>query len=103
MVTKKTKVVSSNLFVRAREISDLVPRITSALRSFPIFLNLDFPQLLDTQGKMLRFCINVQKKFIKIPKWAVRITLFLGFHHIHFSFRRYWFLASDVIIVLELD
>ena len=59
MVTEKTKVVSSNLFVRAREISDLVPRITSALRSFPIFLNLDFPQLLDTQGKMLKFRKNV--------------------------------------------
>ena len=66
MVTKKTKVVSSNLFVRAREISDLVPRITSALRSFPIFLNLDFPQLLDTQGKILKFRIIVQKDLTKL-------------------------------------
>ena len=45
MVTKKTQVVFSNLFVLAREISDLIPRRASALRSFPIFLNLDFPKL----------------------------------------------------------
>ena len=47
MVTKKTQVVSSNLFVLAREISDLISRITSTLRGFPIFLNLGFPQLFD--------------------------------------------------------
>ena len=61
MITKLTQVASSNLFVLPREISDLLPQITSTLRSFPIFLNLDFPQLLDTYGKMLKFCINVQK------------------------------------------
>ena len=66
MVTKKTQLVSSNLVVLAREISDLVPRITSALKSFSIFLNLDFPQLLDTQGKMLRFHIIVQKDSAKL-------------------------------------
>ena len=65
MVTKKTQVVFSNLFVLAQEISDLIPRIASALRSFPIFLNLDFPQLLDIQGKMLKFRINVQKDLTK--------------------------------------
>ena len=47
MVTKKIQVVSSNLFVFAREISDFIPWITSALRGFPIFLNLGFPQLFD--------------------------------------------------------
>ena len=63
MVTKKTQVVFSNLFVLVREISDLIPRIA---RSFPIFLNLDFPQLLDSQGKMLKFRINVQKDLSKL-------------------------------------
>ena len=66
MVTKTTQIVSSNLFVPAREISDLSPRITSALRSFPIFLNIDFPQLLDIQEKMLKFHINVQKDLTKL-------------------------------------
>ena len=47
MVTKRTQVVSSNLFVLAREISDLIPRITSTLRSFTVFFNLDFPELFD--------------------------------------------------------
>ena len=61
MITKKTQVASSNLSLLPREISDLLPRITSTLRSFPIFLNLDFQQLLDTQGKIMEFCINVQK------------------------------------------
>ena len=51
MVTKVTQIVPSNLFVPAREISDLLP----------IFLNIDFPQLLDIQEKMLKFHINVQK------------------------------------------
>ena len=103
MVTKVTQIVSFNLFVPAREISDLIPRITSALRSFPIFLNIDFPQLLDIQEKMLKFHINVQKRFKKTPEWAVRLTLLLGYHHIHFSFRQYWFLSLDVIIVFEID
>ena len=66
MVTKKTQVVFSNLFVLVREISDLIHRIASALRSFTIFLNLDFSQLLDSQGKMLKFRINVQKDLTKL-------------------------------------
>ena len=67
MVTKKTQVViSSNLFALAQQISDLIPRIVGALRSFPIFLNLDFPQLLDSQGKVLKFRINVQREIAKI-------------------------------------
>ena len=53
MGTKKTQAVSSKLLVLAREISDFMPMITSAFRSFPSFFNLDFPHLLDTQGKML--------------------------------------------------
>ena len=76
MVTQKTQVVSSNLFVLAREISDLIPRITSALRSFPIYLNLDFSQLLDTQGKMLKFRINAQKDLAKL----LNVLLDLPFH-----------------------
>ena len=56
MVTKVTQIVPSNLFVPAREISDLLP----------IFLNIDFPQLLDIQEKMLKFHINVQKDLTKL-------------------------------------
>ena len=63
MVTKKTQVVSSTSFVLAREISDLISRITS----FPIFLNLDFPQLFNTQEKMLKLRINIQKHLMKLP------------------------------------
>ena len=66
MVTRKTQVISSNFFALAREISDLVLRISSALRSFPIFLILDFLRLLDAHGKVLKFCINVQKDLAKL-------------------------------------
>ena len=62
MVAKKTQVVSSTSFVLAREISGLISRITS----FPIFLNLDFPQPFNTQGKMLKFRINIQKHLTKL-------------------------------------
>ena len=68
MVAKKTQVVSSNLFVLAREISDLIPKIISALRSFPIFLNLDFSQLLDRyQGKDVEILYQCTKRFNKTP------------------------------------
>ena len=83
MVTKKTQVVSSNLFVLAQEISDLFLRISNVLRSFPVFLRLDFPQLLDTQGKILKFCDT--KRFNKTPERAVRFTLLLDYHHVPFS------------------
>ena len=83
MVTKKTKVVSSNLFVLAQEISDLFLRISNVLRRFPVFLSLDLPQLLDTQGQMLKFCDT--KRFNRTPEWTVRFTILLGYHHIPFS------------------
>ena len=83
MVTKKTQVVSSNLFVLAQEISDLFLRISNVLRRFPVFLSLDLPQLLDTQGQMLKFCDT--KRFNKTPEWTVRFTILLGYHHIPFS------------------
>ena len=66
MVIKKTQVISSNFFVLAREISDIVPRISSVLRRLLIFLTLDFPQLLGAQGEMLKFRINVQKDLIEL-------------------------------------
>ena len=83
MVTKKTQVVSSNLFVLAQEISDLFLRISNVLRRFPVFLSLDLPQLLDTQGQMLKFCDT--KRFNRTPEWTVRFTILLGYHHIPFS------------------
>ena len=83
MITKKTQAVSSNLFVLAQEISDLFLRISNFLRSSQIFLSLDFPQLLDIQGKMLKFCNT--KRFNKTPEWTVRFTILLGYHHIPFS------------------
>ena len=110
MVTKKTQVVSSNLIALAREISDLIPRTARALRNFPIFLNLDFPQLLDSQRNMLKFLINVEKDLTKLLNGLLNLcrsylilTLLLGSHHIHFSFRRYWFLVLDAIIAFETD
>ena len=68
MVTNKTQVISSNFFVLALKISDLVPRISSALRRFPVFLCFfsDFPRLLDAQRKVLKLCINVQKNLTKL-------------------------------------
>ena len=74
MVTKKTQVVFSNLFVLAREISDLIPGITSALRSFPIFFNLDFPQLFDRYPrKDVEISYQCTKRFNKTPDWAINL------------------------------
>ena len=65
MVAKKTQVVSSNLFVLAREISDRIPKI---IRSFPIFLNLDFSQLLDRYpGENVEILYQCIKRFNKTP------------------------------------
>ena len=88
MVTKKTQVISSNFFALVREISDLVSRISSALRSFPIFFSIDFLRLLDAERKGVEISYHCTKRFNKIPKWAVRFTFLLGYHDIHFSFLR---------------
>ena len=82
MVTKKTQVVSFNLFVLGWEISDLVPTINSTLKCFIILLNLDFPQLLNTQGKVLRFRINVKKDLTKL----LNKLLDLPFHWMTITF-----------------
>ena len=86
MVIKKTQVISSNFFVLAREISDIVPRISSVLRRLPIFLTLDFPQLLGAQGEMLKFRINVQRDLtellnglLDLPFYWVTITSIFRF------------------------
>ena len=86
MVIKKTQVISSNFFVLAREISDIVTRISSVLRRLPIFVTLDFPQLLGAQGEMLKFRINVQKDLIELlnglldlPFYWVTITSIFRF------------------------
>ena len=75
MVTKKTQVISSN-FALAREISDLVLRISSALRSFPIFLTLDFLRLLDAQGNVLKFRINLQKDLTKLLNGLLNLAFY---------------------------
>ena len=59
MVIKKTQEVSSSLFMLGRKISDVAPGASNALENFPIFLTIDFPQMLDALGKWLKFHINV--------------------------------------------
>ena len=91
IVTKKTQVISSNFFVLAQEISDLVPRISSTLRSFLKFFLRNLPySRISTAVRCPRKDVEISyqstKRFNKTPKWAVRFTLLLGYHHIYFSF-----------------
>ena len=68
MVAKKTQGTFSTLFVLSRKFSDFVPRVFNALRNFPTFLVLDFPQLLVLQERDLNF-ISMCNKVFKIPIW----------------------------------
>ena len=64
--TKKTQGISSNLFVIGRKFSNFVPTVSRALRNFPTFLALDFPQLSDAQRQRLKFHINVRQGLKKL-------------------------------------
>ena len=51
MVTRIKSRSFSNLFVLCWKLSDLFHKVSTALRRFPIFIALDFPELLDDLGK----------------------------------------------------
>ena len=98
MVTKKTQVVSSNLFVLALEISDFFPRTASALRSFPVFLSLDFPRLLDSQRNMLKFLINVEKDLTKLLNRLLNLCLPYTYIHSFIGFPSHPFFVSPILV-----
>ena len=98
MVTKKTQVVSSNLIALAREISDLIPRAARALRNFPIFLNLDFPQLLDSQRNMLKFLINVEKDLTKLLNGLLNLCRSYPYINSFIGFPSYPFFVSPILV-----
>ena len=85
MVTKKNVKTILQLNCTWSEISDFGPR---------------------ERGLCSRFSTVVRcpRKEIEIsdqnPKWFI---LFLGYHHINFSFPQYKFLVLDVIIVFEIN
>ena len=81
--TKKTQGISSNLFVLDRGFSNFVPTASSALRNFPTFLALDFPQLSDPLRKRLTFHINVRQDLKKLLNGLL-----------DFSF--YWVIISSI-------
>ena len=92
VVTKNTHGASSNLFALCRELSDFVPRASSALRSFPTYLALNFPHFLDARGKRLKFQINMQPGFKKFLSglldlsfyWVTNTHLFFRFSNASF-------------------
>ena len=68
---------------KTREFSNFVPTASSALRNFPTFLALDFPQLSDLLRKRLTFHINVRQDLKKLLNGLL-----------DFSF--YWVIISSI-------
>ena len=76
-------------------------RILSTRRKFPMFLALDFPQLLDAMRNRSKFYINIQQGLKKPPEWVFRFILLLSQHQIHFFVPQYKFIVLDAIIAFN--
>ena len=99
MVTKNTEGISSNSIVLFQKFADFIPRASSALRSFPTFLALDFSDLLDALGKMLKLHIIIQPGLKKLLDGFLDLSFYRVNNTSIFSFLQCKFLALDLIFI----